>query len=592
MSKPYPSFGALARGGEVLFRVWAPTAHRVDLVRESGEVIAPMRAAGHGFFEAVVPGMGAGGHYRYRADGGPAYPDPASRFQPHGVHGPSMVVDPAGYLWHDAGWPGMAQQDLVFYELHVGTFTPEGTFAGVRNRLSYLKELGVTAVELMPVAEFPGRWNWGYDGAALFAPSRAYGGPDDFRALVDDAHRRGLAVFLDVVYNHFGPDGAYAPALSPLFFSKTHSTPWGPGINLDGEMAEAVRGFFIENALHWLVEYHLDGLRLDATHALADDGPVHFLRELADAVHGLEGGRRFVLAEDHRNLNRIVLSPEAGGYGLDGLWNDDYHHQCRRLLAHDTDGYFADFTDSTVDLATILLRGWLFAGQYARYFGGPRGTDPGGVPPTRLVNFIQNHDQVGNRPLGDRITAAISLAEFRAASALLLFAPQLPLLFMGQEWAASAPFCYFTDHHPDLGRLVTAGRKQEFHRFAGFQGDVPDPQDPSTFSRSKPDWSELEREPHAGILRLYQDLLRHRRAWEGAWTVVPAVEGGLILRRGGHLLLVALRGGLTLPMPSPAEVIGHTEDRRYASDPHPPRILNDAAVFRRPSALWAKAPAG
>jgi maltooligosyltrehalose trehalohydrolase len=592
MQMGYPSLGALPRGGAVSWRLWAPAARHVDVVEEPAGVAHPMRAAGRGFFEAVVPGIDPGALYRYRIDGGRSYPDPASRFQPGGVHGPSMVIDPGRYAWRDDGWRGLAQKDLVFYELHVGTFTPEGTFAGVRKRLPYLKDLGVTAVELMPVAEFPGRWNWGYDGAALFAPSRAYGSPDDLRSLVDEAHRLELAVFLDVVYNHFGPDGAYAVALSPAFLSKTHSTPWGPAINLDGEMADAVRGFFVENALHWLVEYRFDGLRLDAIHSLVDDSPVHFLQELAGAVHALGGPRRYVFAEDHRNLNTVILAPQKGGYGLDGAWNDDYHHQLRRLLAHDSDGYFLDFSDSTVDLATVLRRGWLFTGQYAQYFGAPRGTDPAGIPLTRFVDFVQNHDQVGNRPSGERITNAISLAAFRTATALLLFAPQLPLLFMGQEWAAETPFCYFTDHHPELGRLVSEGRRKEFRRFAGFQGEVPDPQDPDTFSRSRVDWSELDRAPHAGILRLYRDLLRQRPEWRGPFTVTHPAEGGLVLRRGAHALIVALRGELSLPIPPRADPIFHTEDPRYATDPHPPQIQGGTVSMRRPAAVLAKVAEG
>jgi maltooligosyltrehalose trehalohydrolase len=501
-----------------------------------------------------------------------------------------MVIDPGRYQWRDGGWPGAAREDLVFYELHVGTFTPEGTFDSARRRLPYLQELGVTAIELIPVAEFPGRWNWGYDGAALFAPSRAYGTPDDLRALADEAHRLGLAIFLDVVYNHFGPEGAYAPALSPHFFSKAHTTPWGDAINLDGEMAETVRWFFVENALHWLAEYHLDGLRLDAIHAIIDHSAVHFLRQLAEAVHSLPGPRRYLVAEDHRNLNTVLAPTEESGYELDAAWNDDFHHQLRRLLAHDADGYFVDFTDSTVDLATILRSGWLFTGQHARYFGAARGTDPSRIPLTRFVHFMQNHDQVGNRPMGDRITEAISLASFRAATALLLFVPQLPLVFMGQEWAAGTPFRYFTDHGPELGRRVTEGRKREFRRFAGFGGDVPDPQDPSTFFRSRLDWTELEREPHAGIYRLYQDFLRHRRALAGAWAVEQPAEGGLVLRRGEHVLLVALRPGITLPWPRNARLIAHTEDHRYASDPQPPGILGETVLCPRPAAILAAVP--
>ncbi len=588
MRPSYPYFGAVPRGGDVMFRVWAPVARRLDVVLEPEGTMCPMRDIGHGINEAVVPEAGAGRLYRYRVDGEHLYPDPASRFQPQGVHGPSLVVDPQQYRWRDEGWGGRPLEDLVFYELHVGTFTPEGTFTGVRRCLPYLRDLGVTAIELMPVADFPGRWNWGYDGAALFAPARAYGTPDDLRALVDEAHQCGLAVFLDVVYNHFGPDGAYAPALSPLFFSERHQTPWGPAINFDGEMACSVRAFFIENALHWLAEYHLDGLRLDAIHAIVDDSPTHILRELVEAVGSLEGPRRYVIAEDHRNLNTVVLPLDEGGYGLDGVWNDDYHHQLRRLLAKDTDGYFADFTDSSVDLATILRRGWLYTGQYAGYFGELRGTDPGRIPSRRFVHFIQNHDQVGNRPLGDRITETISLAAFRAACALVLFAPQLPLLFMGQEWAAGTPFRYFTDHHRELGRLVSEGRKKEFERFVGFHGEVPDPQNPATVSSSKLDWSELQRDPHAGVLRLHQDLLRLRRELGGGFSVDSPVEGGVILRRGRHLLLVALRGGLNLPVPARARAILQTEAPRYAGDPSPPEIQGGVMVFPQAAAVVAE----
>lgn len=590
MTGRYPSLGAVSQRGGVRFRLWAPAAQRADVMSESGQVIAPMRAAGRGYFEADAAGAEPGLLYRYRIDGRVAYPDAASRFQPQGVHGPSMVIDPRRYPWRDGEWRGVAREDLVFYELHVGAFTPEGTFDGARQRLPYLRELGVTAIELMPIAEFPGRWNWGYDGAALFAPSRAYGTPDDLRALVDEAHGLGLAVFLDVVYNHFGPEGAYAPVLSPYFFSKHHATPWGDAINLDGEMAGEVRWFFIENALHWLVEYHLDGLRLDAIHAILDDSVLHFLRELAEVAHSLPGRRRYLVAEDHRNLNTVLMPVEESGHGLDAAWNDDFHHQLRRLLAHDADGYFVDFTDSTADLAAILRSGWLFTGQRSRYFGERRGTDPSRLPLTRFVHFIQNHDQVGNRPMGDRITETISPASFRAASALLLFLPQLPLIFMGQEWAAGTPFRYFTDHGPELGRRVTEGRKREFQRFAGFEGDVPDPQDPSTFFRSRLDWAEPEREPHAGTSRLYRDFLRHRRHLAGAWTVAQPEEGSLVLRRGEHVLLVALRDRLTLPWPGAARLITHTEDPRYAAESEPPTISGETVWCPRSTAILAAVP--
>ncbi len=588
MTGDRPALGAVPEAGAVRFTVWAPAARRVALVLEPGGRAYPMEAQGDGYFGSVRTGIEPGALYRYRLDGGPALPDPASRFQPDGVHGPSMVVDPRRFEWQDDDWDTPPLSSLVFYELHVGTFSPEGTFEGARRRLPYLRDLGITAVELMPVADFPGRWNWGYDAAAFFAPARAYGTPDDLRALVNDAHRMGLAVVLDVIYNHFGPDGAYAPAFSPLFFSRRHRTPWGPAINFDGEGAEGVRRFFIENALHWLDEYHLDGLRLDATHAIIDESPRHFLRDLADAVRALGGRPRYLIAEDHRNLNRLVHPADAHGYGLDGIWSDDYHHQVRRILAGDRDGYFADFEDSTADLAAIVCRGWLYVGQHAEFFGGPRGSDPTGIPLWRLVHFIQNHDQVGNRPRGDRLIEAVSFAAYRAASAMLLFAPALPLIFMGQEWGARTPFRFFTDHAPALGVKVSEGRRQEFARFEGFRGEVPDPQDPRTFEVSRLRWEERDEGAHAGLLRLYRDLLARRHELGGEVEAESPVAGALILRRDRDVLLVSLRNGLTLPRPDGAVPIWHTEELRYAPDPVPPTVTGTVVAFPRAAALWAR----
>lgn len=338
------------------------------------------------------------------------------------------------------------------------------------------------------------------------------------------------------------------------------------------------------------MEYHLDGLRLDATHAMVDESPAHFLRELADAVRAQAGGLRYLIAEDHRNLNRLVLPAEEGGYGLDGVWSDDYHHQARRILTGDRDGYFADFTDSTRDLATTMRQGWFSSGQHAEYFGGPRGTDPAGIPLERFVHFIQNHDQVGNRPRGDRLAAAVSWAAYHAATALLLFAPELPLVFMGQEWGAPTPFCFFTDHGSGLGEMVREGRKQEFRRFAGFRGDIPDPQAPETFAASRLDWSEREREPHSGILRLYRDLLALRKDLAGEFSVDSPVESGLVARRGRHVLLAALKGALVLPLPPGAVPVWNTEEPRYAADPVPPQPFTGSVTFPGPAALLARMP--
>ncbi len=524
-----------------------------------------------GCFYAVAE-VPVGTTYRIRLDGGDAFPDPASRFQPEGVHGPSEIVDPSAYAWKDEGWSGIAQEDLVFYELHVGTFTPEGTFDGVRRRLAYLKDLGITAVELMPVADFPGRWNWGYDHAALYAPSRAYGRPDALRRLVDEAHAMGMAVFLDVIYNHLGPDGAYVAAFAPMFTDK-HHTPWGNAINLDDVHSEGVRAFFIDNALHWLTEYHVDGLRLDATHALVDDSEVHFLRELAIAVADIEDGpRRYLIAEDSRNLNRIIRPIDDGGYGIDGVWTDDFHHQVRHMTAGDSEGYYADFEGmGAKELATTVEKGWFFEGQLSEHSGKPRGSDASRIRTDQCVVCIQNHDQVGNRPRGDRLNHEISLPTYRAATALLLFAPELPLIFMGQEWAASTPFQFFTDHNEELGRLVTEGRKKEFEGFSGFKGGVPDPQDPSTFERSRLIWAEQKEEAHNGTFNLYRDLLSMRKVILGPAEVRPRGSSGLEVQRGDYLLLVALEDDIDFLAPTDCRIVLHTEERRYAGDCAAPR---------------------
>lgn len=575
--KTYPSLGALVKEGGAEFRVWAPDKERLEVVLEGGPSFEMSRE--EGYFNVFVPDIGAGTRYRYRINGESAFPDPASRFQPEGVHGPSMVVDPSAYAWQDEGWAGVPQEELVFYELHVGTFSPEGTYEGVRKKLPYLKDLGITALELLPLADFPGRWNWGYDPAAFFAPSRAYGEPDELRRLVDEAHEHGLAVYLDVVYNHFGPDGAYPMAFSPYIFTDRHHTPWGQAINLDGEGADGVRRFFLENALHWLTEYHFDGFRLDAVFALIDDSPQHFLAELTEAAESVPGWRRILVAEDHRNTVTDILSRDEGGYGLDAVWADDFHHQVRRFIAGDKVGYYSDFVHGTDGIARTLEQGWFFTGQHSDHAGGPRGSDTTGIPKDRFVLCIQNHDQIGNRPYGNRLSDDADPAAFRAASAVLLFAPELPLLFMGQEWGASTPFQFFTDHNEELGKLVSRGRKEEFRDFPGFAGEVPDPQDPKTFSRSKLDWDELNVSGHAGVLELYRDLLRTRRELKGDITAESPTEGGLVLRRGRHVLLVALRDGVTLPFTHDFEERWRSESQSYTDAPNEIAFGDDEVHF-------------
>jgi maltooligosyltrehalose trehalohydrolase len=616
-----PTLGCRIEGGGARFRVWAPQRRSVDvvIVGGGGDDPHPLVRQDDGSFAGLVDGLGPGTCYRYRLDGGDLVaPDPASRFQPEGVHGPSEAIDPSTFPWSDSEWGGLSLEDLVIYELHVGTFTEEGTFRGVEARLPHLRDLGITALELMPVADFPGRRNWGYDGVAPFAPARCYGRPDDLRRLVDAAHRLGLAVLLDVVYNHFGPDGAYQGLFSPQYFTPRHATPWGDAINLDSEGCAMVRDYFVENACHWLHEYRFDGLRLDATHALKDYGPRHFLAELTSRVRATLPERGVLLiAEDHRNLALMVRPEAEGGWGLDAVWADDLHHEIRRGLAGDSDGYFRDFSGSTADIATTIRRGWFFVGQPSQHLGGPRGTDPGGLDPCRFVVCLQNHDQVGNRALGERLNQALDAATYRATSSLLLLVPEMPLLFMGQEWSADSPFLYFTDHEPGLGKLVTEGRRREFGGFAAFSEPgaaerIPDPQASATFEASRLDWAEVAREPHASVLRLYRALiaLRRREApfFRGVWDGFDAQalgEDALCLRRvdGRDALIVAVQlrgsGGHSLGPgagddPRRWSLLLSTEDPAYAPDPAPP-ALDLATItlrFSRPGAVVLKGVTG
>ncbi len=614
-----PFFGGLWQQGKASFRVWAPQAEQVQLVLEpkegSHDKFAMIQEA-EGFFSLELENIRPGDLYRYRKDANDAWPDPASRFQPQGVHGPSQLIDPCMFAWSDGNWKGVGREGLVLYELHVGTFTPEGRFASATKKLAFLRDLGVTAVELMPVADFPGSRNWGYDGVALFAPARCYGTPDDLRQLVNTAHQLGLAVHLDVVYNHLGPDGAYLAGYSPFVFSERHRSPWGAGLNFDGPHSEVLRRFFIESALHWIHEYHLDGLRLDATHAIVDDSPEYFLAELSEAVEkSMPGETRkvLVIAEDDRNLARIATPRNKDGWGLDGIWADDLHHEIHRCLTGQSDGYFADFSGTTSDISTTVRKGWFYCGQHAAYFGKDRGSDPCDLPPSAFVVCLQNHDQVGNRAMGERLNHLVDLASYRAASVLLLLAPETPLLFMGQEWACTSPFQYFTDHNPDLGRKVTEGRRREFARFASFSDPaarerIPDPQEQSTFSRSKLRWDETEAEPYASVLRLYRALLRLRAQHpamndfsRSGFETTPLGEDSLLLRReasaAGLLAVVQLQGAgvhdlrsqalAALPHGVQWKPVLTTEDPSFAVDPATIEFVPEAAEvrFARPGAI-------
>ena len=612
-------FGAVPTQDGVRFRVWAPDARELSLVIHDGKAAGthPLARGDDGLYETWVRGAAAGDTYAYRKDGQDPRPDPASRFQPQGVHGPSQIVDPQAFAWRDRQWRVRRVEDLIVYELHIGTFSPEGTFAGARARLPYLRDLGITAIEIMPVADFAGARNWGYDGVALFAPSRAYGTPDDFRALVDAAHANGLAVILDVVYNHLGPEGAYVPFFSSRYLTDRHASPWGKAVNLDGPGAEFVRRFIIDNALYWLREFHVDGLRLDATHALIDDSQRHIVQELVTAVRTAAPHRVIVHAEDHRNLAGMLESPRLGGWDLDGVWADDFHHVMRRMTAGDEHGYFADFAGTARELADVIRQGWLYTGQHSAVMNHPRGTPPSRVPMHRFVVCLQNHDQVGNRAQGDRVAQAVAADAWRAASVVLLTVPMTPLLFMGQEWAASTPFLYFTDLEPELGKLVTEGRRKEFAAFPEFSAPgaterVPDPQAETTFLASQLRWDEQQRPEHARVLALYRRLIDLRMT-HGALAGSVALAGEavapddetLVMRRaeGGDTFWVVARfrsgGDVDLTAAGAQldqdlrgirlEVVLDTEHAEFAADPRPIDIAASSADtivrFARPGAV-------
>jgi maltooligosyltrehalose trehalohydrolase len=508
--------GANVVAGGVRFRVWAPNARRVEVEVEgrSGVERHALTPEAHGDYAGTVRGAQAGDRYRYSLDGSQPFPDPASRSQPDGPHGASEVVDPARFGWTDSGWPGLTADGLAIYELHVGTFTSKGTFDTAVERLPDLKSLGVNVVELMPLAEFPGRRNWGYDGVDLYAPSSVYGGPDGLRRFVDAAHAIGLGVLLDVVYNHFGPDGNYLRVYADDYFTDRHATPWGDAVNYDGTKSEHVRHFVLQNVRYWLEEYHLDGFRLDATHAIVDTSPRHLLAEIAEVVHSLPDRRAVVIAEDHRNLVEQIRPAERGGLGLDGVWADDFHHALRTYLTGEREGYYANYTGRLEDVATTIEQGFLFQGQKRPTTGERRGTKVTDEPARAFIFCSENHDQVGNRALGERLAHLIDRERYLVASAVLLFVPETILLFQGQESAASTPFQFFTDHNPELGRLVTEGRRKEFASFAAFadparREKIPDPQADATFQRSVLDWSE--RETNVEVYELYRTLLGLRR---------------------------------------------------------------------------------
>jgi maltooligosyltrehalose trehalohydrolase len=501
------TYGASIRdGGLVEFRVWAPNAASVR-VRLNGNEYAMQRAEA-GEHSVTAPGS-AGERYFYLVDGHKPVPDPVSRLLPDGVHGPTQIVDPNAFTWNDGGWRGRCLEDLVIYELHVGTFTPRGTFGGVMGKLDYLLDLGITAIEIMPVAAFPGTRNWGYDGVSMYAVQNSYGGPDGLKALVDAAHAKGLAVLLDVVYNHLGNEGNYLRMFGP-YFTDRHQTPWGEAVNYDGPDSEGVRRYVVNNALYWLREYHLDGLRLDAVQTIYDDSAPHILAEItaAAAVLSAASDRELVIiAETDENDRRHLLPREQGGYGFHAVWSDDFHHSVHAYFTGENRGYYQDF-GKPEQIVRALNEGFVFQGEQFRYWDAPRGTSSEGLALTAHVVAAQNHDQIGNRAVGERLSHLISRGAVKLAAALVLLAPETPLLFMGEEFAARSPFQFFTSYaDPQLQQAVREGRRREFQAF-GWQA-VPDPEDPVTFERSRLDWNHGESEK--AMLQWYHALLEVRK---------------------------------------------------------------------------------
>lgn len=527
-------FGAeLIEGGGVRFRLWAPGVNAVSLQLDSHDDV-DMLAKGQGWFELSHPTAHAGSRYLFRLPDGLLVPDPVSRSNPDDVHGASEVIDPAAFDWSDDSWLGRPWEEAVIYELHIGCFTSAGDFNGVIERLDYLVELGVTALEIMPVADFPGRCNWGYDGVLLFAPDAAYGRPDDFKRLINAAHERGLMVLLDVVYNHFGPEGNYLHAYAPDFFNPRHATPWGAAINFDGESSRTVRDFFVHNVLYWLEEFHLDGLRLDAIHAICDDSSPDIIEEIADAIRSGPAQDRHVhmVLENERNQARYlsrqrVGSATGGPIRATAQWNDDIHHVFHVLATGETDGYYVDFAgETTRRLGRCLTEGFAYQGEPSTFANGEsRGEPSAHLPPAAFINFLQNHDQIGNRAFGERLSHLASPKAMEALTSVLLLSPQPPMLFMGEEFATTQPFLFFCDFGPELANAVTEGRRREFSRFARFadpavRENIPDPNAVETFKNCVLDWSCIERMAQRTSLELHRQLLALRRQW-----ITPRLAG-------------------------------------------------------------------
>ncbi len=549
-------FGAELVGNGAHFRVWADRRERVEVVLTPASVgettsVVNLSAEGNGCFSGFVEGAGAGDCYRFRLDGGDAFPDPASRCQPEGPHGPSQLVDPTAFPWTDANWPGPDLLGTVLYELHVGTFTPEGTWLAACEKLSLLADVGVTCIEMMPIAEFPGRFGWGYDGVDWYAPYHHYGTPDDLRHFVNHAHDQGLAVILDAVYNHFGPDGCYVAQFSNAWFTDKYGNDWGR--SLDFETTPHVRDFVMANACYWVEEFHFDGLRLDATQDVRDASPRHVCAALTQAARQAVQPRKLLFIAENEAQDPAILRPESkGGWGLDAAWNDDYHHSAVVALTGRREAYFTDYAGTPQELISACRYGYLYQGQWYSWQAQPRGRPGRDVPPARFVHFLENHDQIANLGRGWRTCRLTDPALHRALTALTLLGPQMPMLFQGQEFAAHAPFHYFADHGPELAALVETGRRKflsQFPRLAtpGMQAILPLPHQDDTFRQCQLAWQD--RQEHSEILDLHRDLLRLRRE-DPAFAAQLRVEGAVL---GNHAFV------LRFSPPEPPEHGEHDE---------------------------------
>lgn len=543
-------FGPLILPNSILFRLWAPLQPSVVLHLESGER-HEMRRSDDGWFQVEIPGAGHGTRYRFVLPDGLAIPDPASRYQPEDVHGPSEVVDLSLYPWRSRDWAGRPWEEMVIYELHPGAFTDGGGFLSAIEKLDHLQRLGVTAIQLMPISDFPGSYGWGYDGVMPYAPESSYGRPEDLMAFVDEAHTRGICVFLDVVYNHLGPDGNYLPTYAPLF-TEHHASPWGNGINYDDEGSSQIREFVIQNAIFWITQFRLDGLRLDAIHEIKDDSDEHVLHELARRVRAAAGARHVHLIVENEDNDSDILTRDAQGNPefFTAQWNDDVHHVLHVAATGETFGYYQAYTDKDDNLARALAEGFVFQGEHMPYRDQERGKPSRHLPPTAFISFIQNHDQIGNRAIGDRMSSHIDDEPIKAIAAVYLLAPQIPMLFMGEEWGAKEPFPFFCEFDEELNEKIRKGRREELSRLPGFDGDdVADPTARSTFLSAKLDWTRSEDRSGSDTIEFYRKLIAMRHKFIVPLLGQPGLEAGRFQTQGKAVHVVwTLAGGSKLDL--------------------------------------------